>query len=47
MDPFDDLQIEESSYFDFVEELNEGDFYDDELMEDRQFNSFLSNNFDF
>jgi len=44
MDDYDDLQIEEFSHFDFVEEMNEGLFDDEE--EDKTFNSFLNSNND-
>jgi Mn-containing catalase len=45
MDSFDDIQIEEFSHFDFVEEMNEGLF--DEEDNDKSFNQFLNSNFDF
>ena len=44
MDHYDDIQIEEFSHFDFVEEMNEGLFDEDE--EDKTFNSFLNSNND-
>jgi len=45
MDSFDDIQIEDFSSFDFVEEMNEGLF--DEIEDEKTFNSFLNSNFDF
>jgi len=44
MDHFDDLQIEEFSHFDFVEEMNE--FIFDE-KDDKSFEEFLKSNTDF
>ncbi len=44
MDHFDDIQIEEFCFFDFVEEMNEGLFDDDK--DDKTFNSFLNSNTD-
>jgi hypothetical protein len=44
MDHYDDIQVEEFSHFDFVEEMNEGLFDEDE--EDKTFNSFLNSNND-
>ena len=44
MDDYDDLQVEEFSNFDFVEEMHEGLFDEDE--EDKTFNSFLNSNTD-
>lgn len=44
MDCFDDLQIEEFSTFDFVEEMNEGLF--DEEDDDKSFQAFLNSNTD-
>jgi hypothetical protein len=44
MDDYDDIQVEEFSHFDFVEEMNEGLFDEDE--EDKTFNSFLNSNND-
>ena len=46
MDHFDDLQVEEFSNFDFVEEMNAGLFYEDEDEDDKTFNSFLNSNND-
>jgi hypothetical protein len=45
MDSFDDIQIEEFSHFDFVEEMNEGLF--DEKDDDKSFQAFLNSNIDF
>ena len=45
MDDYDDLQVEEVSYFDFVEEMNEN-LFDDDDKEDKTFNSFLNSNTD-
>ena len=45
MDDYDDLQVEEVSYFDFVEEMNENLFDDDK--DDKTFNSFLNSNTDY
>lgn len=45
MDHFDDLQIEEFSSFDFVEEMNEGLLDEDE--DNKSFDSFLNSNVDF
>lgn len=45
MDSFDDIQIEEFSSFDFVEEMNEGLF--EEENDDKSFNAFLNSNWDF
>jgi hypothetical protein len=45
MDDYDDLQVEEFSNFDFVEEMNEGLF--DEDNDDKTFNSFLNSNTDY
>lgn len=45
MDHFDDLQIEEFSSFDFVEEMNEGLFDEDE--DTKSFDKLLNSNFDF
>ena len=45
MDSFDDIQIEEFSQFDFVEEMNEALF--DEEEDDKSFNTFLNSNIDF
>jgi hypothetical protein len=45
MDHFDDAQIEEFSSFDFVEELNEELFEENE--DDKSFSAFLNSNWDF
>ena len=45
MDSFDDIQIEDFSSFDFVEEMNEGLF--DEKDDDKSFQAFLNSNWDF
>lgn len=45
MDHFDDLQIEEFSHFDFVEEMNECLF--DEQEDEKTFNALLNSNVDF
>ena len=45
MDSFDDIQIEDFSSFDFVEEMNEGIF--DEEKDDKSFNAFLNSNYDY
>jgi hypothetical protein len=45
MDSFDDIQIEDFSSFDFVEEMNEGLF--DEKDDDKSFNAFLNSNYDY
>jgi hypothetical protein len=44
MDDYDDLQVEEFSNFDFVEEMNECLFDEDE--DNKTFNSFLNSNTD-
>ena len=45
MDHFDDIQIEEFSSFDFVEEMNEGLF--EEKEDNKSFDAFLKSNCDF
>lgn len=45
MDDFDDLSIEEFSHFDFVEEMNEGLFDEDE--DQKSFNNYLNSNTDY
>jgi hypothetical protein len=45
MDDFDDIQIEEFSSFDFVEEMNEGLFEEED--DEKSFQSFLNSNSDF
>ena len=46
MDDYDDVQIEEFSSFDFVEEMNEG-LFDEDDNDDKTFNSFLNSNYDY
>lgn len=46
MDCFDDLQIEEFSSFDFVEEMNEC-FKEEEDDDTKTFDAFLKSNWDF
>jgi hypothetical protein len=46
MDHFDDVQVEEFSSFDFVEEMNEG-LFDEEETNDKSFNSFMNSNYDY
>jgi hypothetical protein len=46
MDDYDDLQVEEFSNFDFVEEMNEG-LFEEEDEDDKTFNSFLNSNTDY
>jgi hypothetical protein len=45
MDCFDDIQIEDFSSFDLVEEMNEGLL--EEENDDKSFNAFLNSNWDF
>ena len=45
MDSFDDLQIEEFSSFDFVQEMNEPLFEEED--NDKSFNTLLNSNIDF
>lgn len=45
MDCFDDIQIEDFSSFDFVEEMNECFF--DEENDEKSFKSLLNSNLDF
>lgn len=45
MDCFDDIQIEDSSHFDFVEEMSEGLFDEDE--EEKTFDDYLNSNYDY
>lgn len=45
MDCFDDIQIEEYSMFDFVEEMNEPLF--DEEEDDKSFNKYLNSQYDY
>ncbi len=46
MDNFDDLSIEDGLMFDFVEEMNEG-LFDEDDNNDKTFNSFLNSNTDY
>jgi hypothetical protein len=45
MDCFDDIQIEEFSTFDFVEEMNECLFDEDD--DDKSFQEFINSNWEF
>ena len=45
MDHFDDVQVEEFSSFDFVEEMNEGLFVEEENS--KSFDAFLKSNYDY
>ena len=45
MDSFDDIQVEDFSSFDLVEEMNEGLFEEDD--DTKTFNAFLNSNWDF
>ena len=49
MDCFDDIQIEDFSTFDFVEEMNEELFDDDEDVETSKFNlnDYINGNYDY
>jgi len=47
MDSFDDIQIEDFSSFDFVEEMNEGIFEAEEEDDDKSFNTLLNSKIDF
>ena len=50
MDDYDDLQVEEFSNFDFVEEMNENLFDDDEIKDKKKsfnFYSYLNSNIDY
>ena len=49
MDDYDDIQIEEFSHFDFVEEMNEN-LVDDEVKDTKKsfnFDSYLNSNIDY
>jgi len=48
MDCFDDIQIEEFSSFDFVEEMNE-DLFDDDVEKPSKFdlNHYINGNYDY
>jgi hypothetical protein len=45
MDDFDDLSVEEFSNFDFVEEMNECLFEEDE--DQKSFDTYLNSNYDY
>jgi hypothetical protein len=45
MDGFDDIQVEDFTSFDLVEEMNEGLFEEDD--DTKTFNAFLNSNWDF
>jgi hypothetical protein len=45
MDDFDDLSVEEFSSFDFVEEMNEGLFEEEDNS--KSFNNYLNSNTDY
>ena len=45
MDDFDDYQIEDFSHFDFVEEMNECLFEEDE--NEKSFDDYLNSNYDY
>jgi hypothetical protein len=45
MDDFDDLSVEEFSSFDFVEEMNEGLFEEEDNS--KSFNTYLNSNYDY
>lgn len=47
MDHYDDIQIEEFSSFDFVEEMNEGLFDDEENDEKFSLENYLNSNYDY
>ena len=50
MDDYDDIQIEEFSHFDFVEEMNENLVDDDEVKDTKKsfnFDSYLNSNIDY
>jgi hypothetical protein len=50
MDDYDDIQIEEFSYFDFVEEMSENLAADDEAKAKKKsfdFDSYLNSNIDY
>ena len=50
MDDYDDLQVEEFSHFDFVEEMNENLADDDEVKDTKKsfnFDSYLNSNIDY
>jgi hypothetical protein len=45
MDDFDDLSVEEFSSFDFVEEMSEGLFEEEDNS--KSFNNYLNSNYDY
>lgn len=47
MDHYDDIQIEEFSSFDFVEEMNEGLFDDEKNDEKFSLENYLNSNYDY
>ena len=50
MDDYDDIQIEEFSHFDCVEEMNENLVDDDEVKDTKKsfnFDSYLNSNIDY
>ena len=50
MDDYDDIQIEEFSHFDFVEEMSENLADDDEVKDKKKsfnFDSYLNSNIDY
>jgi len=47
MDCFDDIQVEEFSHFDFVEEMNEALLDDEEDDERFSFDDYLNSNYDY
>jgi hypothetical protein len=46
MDDFDDLSVEEFSTFDFVEEMNEG-LFEEEEDNKKSFDTYLNSNYDY
>jgi hypothetical protein len=46
MDDFDDLSVEEFSHFDFVEEMNEG-LFEEEEDNKKTFDTYLNSNIDY
>jgi hypothetical protein len=46
MDDFDDLSVEEFSTFDFVEEMNEG-LFEEEEDHKKSFDTYLNSNIDY
>jgi hypothetical protein len=47
MDHYDDIQIEEFSYFDFVEEMNESLLDNEENDEKFSLENYLNSNYDY